>query len=141
MNRIRIGRPGARSERPWRGGLSPAPPDNSNPGQRVWGDYQQMIAFGNKLYGVFADNGAALGKSAASTDPISTVSEYRPFEGDLDAIRFPKLDARRIADSATLVWNDQTTSDLRVANWPQGLSLHRPLQENRHADELDRWSL
>lgn len=50
--------------------LSPAPPDNSNPGQRVWGDYQQMIAFGNKFYGVFAGNGAALGKSVASTDPI-----------------------------------------------------------------------
>ena len=27
MNRIRIGRPGARSERPWPGGLSPDPPD------------------------------------------------------------------------------------------------------------------
>jgi hypothetical protein len=27
MNRIRIGRPGARSERPWPGALSPGPPD------------------------------------------------------------------------------------------------------------------
>ena len=27
MNRIRIGRPGARSERPWPGALSPDPPD------------------------------------------------------------------------------------------------------------------
>jgi hypothetical protein len=51
--------------------LSPALPDNNafDP-QRVWGDYQQMIAFGNKFYGVFAGNGAALGKSVASTDPI-----------------------------------------------------------------------
>ena len=27
MNRIRIGRPGARSERPWPGALAPGPPD------------------------------------------------------------------------------------------------------------------
>jgi len=27
MNRIRIGRPGARSQRPWPGALSPGPPD------------------------------------------------------------------------------------------------------------------
>ena len=27
MNRIRVGRPGARSERPWPGALSPGPPD------------------------------------------------------------------------------------------------------------------
>jgi hypothetical protein len=52
----------------------------------------------------------------ASTHPISSVSEYQRFEGDLEAIRFPKLDARRIADSATLVWNDQIIADLRVAN-------------------------
>ena len=52
----------------------------------------------------------------ASTDPIFTVSEYRPFEGGLDAIRFPQLDARRIADSATLTWNDQIITDPRVAN-------------------------
>jgi hypothetical protein len=52
----------------------------------------------------------------ASTDPISSVSEYRPFNGDLKAIRFPQLDARQIADSATLVWNDQIVTNLRVAN-------------------------
>jgi hypothetical protein len=52
----------------------------------------------------------------ASTDTISTVSEYRPFVGDLEAIRFPELDARRIAVSATLVWNDQIITDLGVAN-------------------------
>jgi hypothetical protein len=52
----------------------------------------------------------------ASTDPISNVSEYRPFIGDFDVIRFPELDARRIADSATLIWNDEITTDLRVAN-------------------------
>jgi hypothetical protein len=52
----------------------------------------------------------------ASIDPIASVSEYRPFEGDLETIRFPELDARRIADSATLVWNDEMTTDLRVAS-------------------------
>jgi len=49
--------------------LSPAK-DNGNSSQRVWGDFQEMVALRNKFYGVFAGNGAALGRSAASTDPI-----------------------------------------------------------------------
>ncbi len=52
----------------------------------------------------------------ASTDPISCFSEYVPFEGELEAIRFPKLDAQRIAESAILIWNDEVVTDLRVAN-------------------------
>jgi hypothetical protein len=49
--------------------LSPAK-DNGNSSQRVWGDYQQMVALGNKFYGVFTGNGAALGRTTASSDPI-----------------------------------------------------------------------
>jgi hypothetical protein len=47
-------------------------PDNMDkgPGQRVLGDFQQMVAIGNKFYGVFTGNGAALGRSVASSDPI-----------------------------------------------------------------------
>jgi hypothetical protein len=44
--------------------------DNSDDHQRVWGDFQQMVAVGDRFYGVFAGNGAALGRSMASTDPI-----------------------------------------------------------------------
>jgi hypothetical protein len=49
--------------------LSPAK-DNGDSSQRVWGDYQQMVALGNKFYGVFTGNGAALGRTTASSDPI-----------------------------------------------------------------------
>ena len=38
--------------------------------QRVLGDYQQMKAVGNTFYGVFAGNGAALGRTSATIDPI-----------------------------------------------------------------------
>ena len=54
--------------------LSPAV-DNGDSSQRVWGDYQQMIAIGNKFYGVFAGNGTTFGRSAASTDPIFFVAD------------------------------------------------------------------
>ena len=40
--------------------LSPAK-DNGDFSQRVLGDFQQMVAVGNKFYGVFSGNGAALG--------------------------------------------------------------------------------
>jgi hypothetical protein len=55
--------------------LSTATDDGSSCGfaqtnQRVLGDYQQMKAVGNTFYGVFAGNGAALGRSTASIDPI-----------------------------------------------------------------------
>jgi hypothetical protein len=54
--------------------LSPAP-DNSAGDQRVLGDYQQMVAVGNRFYGVFAGNGAALGRSVASIDPIVFIAD------------------------------------------------------------------
>ncbi len=55
--------------------LSPAVNDGGSCGnglsnQRVLGDYQQMKAVGNTFYGVFAGNGAALGRASATIDPI-----------------------------------------------------------------------
>jgi hypothetical protein len=47
-----------------------SPDIDRGPGQRVLGDFQQMVAVGNKFYGVFTGNGAALGRSVASSDPI-----------------------------------------------------------------------
>jgi hypothetical protein len=49
--------------------LSPSNDDGSSR-QRVLGDYQQMKAVGGTFFGVFAGNGAALGRSVASIDPI-----------------------------------------------------------------------
>jgi hypothetical protein len=54
--------------------LSPAK-DNGNGRQRVLGDYQELKTVGGTqaggtFYGVFTGNGAALGKSSASSDPI-----------------------------------------------------------------------
>lgn len=51
----------------------------------------------------------------ASTDPITSVTEYRPFEGDLETIRFPELDAQQVVARASLVWNDTISHDLRMA--------------------------
>jgi hypothetical protein len=48
--------------------LSPESGNNSD-GQRVWGDFQQMVAVGNKFYGVFAGNAAVFGKGSV-TQPI-----------------------------------------------------------------------
>jgi hypothetical protein len=56
------------SPKPDDGVSCPAPPPKSS--QRVLGDYQQMKAVGNTFYGVFAGNGAALGRSMATIDPI-----------------------------------------------------------------------
>jgi HYDIN/CFA65/VesB-like, Ig-like domain len=54
--------------------LSPAT-DNGDARQRVLGDYQELKTVGGTqaggtFYGVFTGNGAALGKSTASSDPI-----------------------------------------------------------------------
>jgi hypothetical protein len=54
--------------------LSPKP-DNGDTSQRVLGDFQQMVAVGNKFYGVFSGNGAALGQSVASIDPIVFIAD------------------------------------------------------------------
>jgi hypothetical protein len=56
--------------------LSPAPEDHVvGPKQRVLGDFQQMVAVGNKFYGVFSGNGAALGRSMATIDPIVFIAD------------------------------------------------------------------
>jgi hypothetical protein len=44
--------------------------DDSKSDQRVWGDFQQMVAVGDQFCGVFAGNGASLGRAMANTDPI-----------------------------------------------------------------------
>jgi hypothetical protein len=49
--------------------LSPAT-DNGDPRLRVLGDYQQLKTHGSTFYGAFTGNGAALGRSTASSDPI-----------------------------------------------------------------------
>jgi hypothetical protein len=56
--------------------LSPAPEDHDiGPKQRVLGDFQQMVAVGNRFYGVFSGNGAALGRSMATIDPIVFIAD------------------------------------------------------------------
>jgi hypothetical protein len=47
--------------------LSPAP-DNGDGSQRVLGDFQQMVAMGNKFYGVFTGIGAWFGRTGVSND-------------------------------------------------------------------------
>ncbi len=44
--------------------------DNSDPRQRVLGDYQQMKAVGNVFYGVFTGSGVPFGRATANHDPI-----------------------------------------------------------------------
>lgn len=44
--------------------------DNADPRQRVLGDYQQMKAVGNVLFGTFTGSGAPFGRSTANHDPI-----------------------------------------------------------------------
>ena len=51
------------------------PSDNSDSGQRVLGDYQQMIAVGDRLYGVFTGTGVAFGRSVVSQDPIFFIAD------------------------------------------------------------------
>jgi len=51
-----------------------------------------------------------------STKPISSTAEYERYAGDLEAIRFPGLSASEVIATGTLIWNNQTTKDLRLAN-------------------------
>jgi len=44
--------------------------DNSDPRQRVLGDYNQVKAAGNTFFGVFTGNGVPLGRPFANHDPI-----------------------------------------------------------------------
>jgi hypothetical protein len=48
-----------------------------------------MIAIGNKFYGVFAGNGAALGRSVATSDPILFIE-------DVSSPAPPSLRKRRV---------------------------------------------
>ena len=50
-----------------------------------------------------------------STKPISSTAEYERYAGDLEAIRFPGLSASEVIATGTLIWNSQTTKDLRLA--------------------------
>lgn len=43
----------------------------------------------------------------ATTHPLATVTEYEPYEGDLQAIRFPWMTPQEVAERARLVWNRQ----------------------------------
>jgi hypothetical protein len=51
-----------------------------------------------------------------STKPIASTAEYERYDGDLEAIRFPRLNANEVIATGTLIWNDQTTKNLRLAN-------------------------
>jgi hypothetical protein len=50
-----------------------------------------------------------------STKAISSTAEYERYDGDLEAIRFPNLDADEVIATGTLIWNNQTTKDLCLA--------------------------
>jgi hypothetical protein len=52
----------------------------------------------------------------ASIKPISNIADYERYDGDLEAIRFPRLNANEVIATGTLIWNNQTTEDLRLAN-------------------------
>ena len=43
----------------------------------------------------------------ASTETLATVSDYQPYAGDLQAIRFPRLTPKDITEQACLVWNKE----------------------------------
>jgi hypothetical protein len=51
-----------------------------------------------------------------STKAISSTAEYERYNGDLETIRFPRLNADEVVATGTLIWNNQTTKDLRLAN-------------------------
>lgn len=51
-----------------------------------------------------------------STKSISSPAEYENYNGDLEAIRLPSLNANEVIARGTLIWNNQTTKDLRLAN-------------------------
>ena len=51
----------------------------------------------------------------ASTEPIADASDYSPYIGDLEAIRFPQLSAAQLRESASFVWDRALRSDLALA--------------------------
>ena len=51
-----------------------------------------------------------------STKAISSTAEYERYNGDLETIRFPRLNADEVVATGTLIWNNQATKDLRLAN-------------------------
>jgi hypothetical protein len=50
------------------------------------------------------------------TTLMASAAEYEPYDGDLEAIRFPELDARQVAERAPYVWDRDVRRDLRVGN-------------------------
>jgi hypothetical protein len=48
----------------------------------------------------------------ASTRPIESADAYRPFEGDLEAIRFPNMEADEIVQCVSFVWDQNIRTDL-----------------------------
>jgi hypothetical protein len=51
-----------------------------------------------------------------STKPISSTAEYERYNGNLEAIQFLRLNANEVIATGTLIWNNQTTKNLRLAN-------------------------
>ena len=50
------------------------------------------------------------------TAPLSSAADYQPYTGDLEAIRFPKLNAQEVAERASFVWDKAVRSDLRASS-------------------------
>lgn len=48
--------------------------------------------------------------STASIDTVTNVSEYRAYEGSLEDIRFPKMSAQEVVETATLIWGSEQGS-------------------------------
>ena len=49
------------------------------------------------------------------TAPLVSAADYRPYAGDLEAIRFPRLTAREVAERASFIWDKAFRSDLRAS--------------------------
>ena len=50
-----------------------------------------------------------------STEAITSVADYQPYDGDLQAIRFPELTAEQVTEQASLVWDHDVRTDLCLA--------------------------
>ena len=48
------------------------------------------------------------------TAPLGSVTDYEPYSGDLEAIRFPELNPREVSERASYVWNRDIRRDLRA---------------------------
>ena len=50
------------------------------------------------------------------TATLPSAADYQPYAGDLEAIRFPRLNAQEVAKRASFVWNKAVRSDLRTSS-------------------------